>query len=86
MKRILLITFEYPTGKAYCGGVGQVVRQCRQGLVELGHEVYVLISSEFHKKKPVKLLLPDGSIARFSNFHAFQKKYAWHAFNYIIQH
>ncbi|MBL7070730.1 MAG: glycosyltransferase family 4 protein [Candidatus Omnitrophica bacterium] len=85
-QKVLLITFEYPTGKAYCGGVGQIVKQCREALLGLGYEVYVLISSEFRKKYPVKLLHSDGSLARFSNFRAFQKQYDWHAFNYIVQH
>lgn len=86
MKKILLISFEYPTGKAYCGGVGQIVKQCRQSLLNLGYEVYVLISCAFQKRYPVKLLLPDGSLVRYRNFWAFEKKYDWHKFNYIIQH
>jgi glycosyltransferase involved in cell wall biosynthesis len=86
MKKILLISFEYPTGKTYCGGVGQIVKQCRDALLELGCEAYVLISSELVKKHPVKLLMPDGSLVRYPNFYAFQKHYDWHKFNYIIQH
>jgi len=86
MKKILLISFEYPTGKTYCGGVGQIVKQCRKALTSLGYEVYVLISSEFQKKYPVKLLLPDGSLLSYSNFWAFQNQYDWHGFNYVIQH
>jgi glycosyltransferase involved in cell wall biosynthesis len=86
MKRILLISFEYPIGKTYCGGVGQIVKQCRNALLELGCETYVLISSGFQKKYPVKLLLPDDSLVRYANFWAFQKHYDWHEFNYIIQH
>lgn len=86
MKKILLISFEYPTGETYCGGVGQIVKQCRKALLSLGYEAYVLISSEFHKKYPVKLLLPDGSLLCYSNFWAFQNQYDWHEFNYIIQH
>ncbi|MFH1338689.1 MAG: glycosyltransferase family 4 protein [Candidatus Omnitrophota bacterium] len=86
MKKILLISFEYPTGKSYCGGVGQIVKQCRNALLELGCETYVLISSEFRKKHPVKLLLPDGSLKRYPDFWAFQKHYDWHKFNCIIQH
>jgi len=86
MKKILLISFEYPLGKKYCGGVGQVVKQCRQVLVGLGCEVYVLISSGFQKKYPVKVLNPDNSIKRYPNFRSFQKQYNWREFNCIIQH
>ncbi len=86
MKKVLLITFEYPLGKTYCGGVGQIVKQCREALLQLGFQVYVLISPEFLKKHPVKLLKPDGSKERFRNFWSFQKLYDWHDFNYIVQH
>jgi len=86
MKKILLISFEYPIGKAYCGGVGQIVKQCRETLLNLGYETYVLISSEFQKKHPVKLLFPDGSLGRYPNFRTFQRQHDWHEFNYIIQH
>lgn len=86
MKKILLISFEYPVGKAYCGGVGQIVKQCRKVLLDLGYEVYVLISSNFQKRYPVKLLLPDGSLKRYRNLWAFQNNYRWYEFNYIIQH
>jgi len=86
MKKILLISFEYPTGKSYCGGVGQIVQQCRNALLELGYETYVLITAEFLKKQPVKLLLPDNSLVRYPNFWAFQKHHPWHNFHYIIQH
>ncbi|MBL7101099.1 MAG: glycosyltransferase family 4 protein [Nanoarchaeota archaeon] len=86
MKKILLISFEYPVGKTYCGGVGQIVKQSRNVLLKLGYEVYVLISSNFEKKRPVKLLLPDDSLIRYRNFWAFKKEHGWHRFNYIIQH
>lgn len=86
MKKILLISFEYPLGKTYCGGVGQIVKQSRDVLLKLGYEVYVLISSNFEKKGSVKLLLPDNSLIRYRNFWAFDKEYGWHKFNYIIQH
>ncbi len=86
MKKILLISFEYPIGKTYCGGVGQIAKLSRKALTSLGYEVYVLISSEFQKKYPVKLLLPDDSLLRYSNFWAFQNQYDWHRFNYVIQH
>ncbi|MFC1658926.1 hypothetical protein ACFL1D_06055, partial [Candidatus Omnitrophota bacterium] len=86
MKKILLISFEYPVGKNYCGGVGQVVKQCRDALLELGYEVYVLITAEFFKKHPVKLLLPDNCLVRYPNFWTFLKHHDWHSFSYIIQH
>lgn len=86
MKRILLISFEYPTGRTYCGGVGQIVKLCRKALLSMGYEVYVLLSSELQKRYPVKLLLPDGSVLRFCNFWAFRREYDWHGFNYVIQH
>jgi len=80
------MSFEYPTGKTYCGGVGQIVKQSRSTLLGLGYEVYVLISSGFQKKHPVKLLLPDNSLLRYPNFWSFQKEYDLCSFNYIIQH
>lgn len=86
VKKILLISFEYPVGKTYCGGVGQIVKQSRNALLDLGCQVYVLISSEFHKKYPIKLLLPDNSILHYSNFQTFQREYDLFKFNYIIQH
>jgi glycosyltransferase involved in cell wall biosynthesis len=86
MKKILLISFEYPVGRTYCGGVGQIVKQCRKALLELGYEVYLLISPEFNKKRPVKLLLPCGSLVRYANFSEFEKEYDWSRFNYVIQH
>ncbi len=86
MKKILLISFEYPIGKTYCGGVGQIVKQSRKALLDLGYQAYVLISSEFQKKYPVKLLLPDDSLLRYPNFSAFQREYDWCEFKYIIQH
>jgi len=86
MKKVLLISFEYPIGKSYCGGVGQIVKQCRKALLATGCQVYVLISGEFIKKQPVKLLLPDDSVIRYPNFRSFQKKYDWCKFDYIIQH
>lgn len=62
MKKILLISFEYPTGKSYCGGVGQIVEQSRDALLALGYEAHVLISSGFARKDPVKLLFLDNSL------------------------
>lgn len=86
MKKVLLISFEYPTGRVYCGGVGQIVKQCRESLLNLGYEVYVLISSKFQKKYPVKLLLPNSALRSYSNFSLFQKEYDWHKFDFIVQH
>jgi len=86
MKKILLISFEYPTGKSYCGGVGQIVERNRDSLLELGYETYVLISSDFDKKHPVKLLLPDNSLKDYRNLEAFLRDYDWCKFGYIIQH
>ncbi|MBL7198221.1 MAG: glycosyltransferase family 4 protein [Candidatus Omnitrophica bacterium] len=86
MKRILLISFEYPIGRTYCGGVGQIVKQSREVLMELGYEVYVLISSQFQKKYPVKLLLPDNCLIRYPNFWIFQRQHEWQKFNHIVHH
>ncbi|MFA4984780.1 MAG: glycosyltransferase family 4 protein [Candidatus Omnitrophota bacterium] len=86
MKKLLLISFEYPTGKSYCGGVGQVVEQSRNALLELGHEAYVLISSDFDKRRGVKLLLPDNSLKRYRSLGAFLKDYDWTGFTHIIHH
>lgn len=86
MKKILLISFEYPLGKKYCGGVGQIVKSSNELLAGLGHKVYVLITDRFNKKYPVKLLLPDGSLKDYSSLHLFQKEYPWPNFDYIIQH
>ncbi len=86
VKRVLLMSFEYPVGKTYCGGVGQIVKLCHDILVDSGYEVYVLISFHFNKKRPVKLLLPDGRLINYTNFYSFQKDYKWSYFNYIIQH
>ena len=86
MEKILLISFEYPTGKAYCGGVGQIVERSRNALLDLGYEVYVLISSEFTRKYPVKLLLPDGSLKNYRSLGAFLKDYDWNKFETIIHH
>jgi glycosyltransferase involved in cell wall biosynthesis len=86
MKKILLLTFEYPVGKKYCGGVGQIVKQCRASLLALGYRVYVLISLEFQKKYPVKLLQPDGFLIHYNNLFSFEKEYSWLGFDYIIQH
>ncbi|MBU1894506.1 MAG: glycosyltransferase family 4 protein [Candidatus Omnitrophica bacterium] len=86
MKKILLISFEYPTGKSYSGGVGQIVKQCRSVLLDLGYEVYVLITSEFHKKHPVKMLLPNNSLIGYPNFWRLQKEYDLSKFSFIIQH
>ncbi|RKY29723.1 MAG: hypothetical protein DRP74_08340 [Candidatus Omnitrophota bacterium] len=86
MKKVLFITFEYPISKSYCGGVGQIVEQSRDALLELGYEAYVLISSEFNRKRPVKLLLPDSSIKQYSSFNSYLKDYNWCTFSYIIHH
>jgi len=86
MRKIILLTFEYPTGKVYCGGVGQVVKQCRDSLLASGHRVYVLISSGFQKKYPVKLLKPDGFLKHYNNLFDFEREYSWLGFDYIIQH
>jgi len=86
VKKVLFITFEYPTGKSYCGGVGQIVEQSRDALLDLGYEPYVLISSEFNRQHPVKLLLPDNSIRKYSSLSAFLRDYPWHSFGHIIHH
>ena len=86
VKKILLITFEYPTGRNYCGGVGQIVKQSREALVELGYEVYVLISDQFQKKYPVQLIGPDDSISDYESFSEFQKEHHFRGFDFIIQH
>ncbi|MDO8662874.1 MAG: glycosyltransferase family 4 protein [Candidatus Omnitrophota bacterium] len=86
MKKVLLISFEYPTGKSYCGGVGQIVEQSRDALLAIGYETYVLISSGFARKDPVKLLLPDDSIKRYPSLGAFLRDYDWCNFGYIIHH
>lgn len=86
MKKVLLISFEYPTGKSYCGGVGQIVEQSKDALLDLGYEVYVLISSEFNRQHPVKLLLPDDSVKEYRCLGAFLRDYDWNSFNYIIHH
>ncbi|MBC8436671.1 MAG: glycosyltransferase family 4 protein [Candidatus Omnitrophica bacterium] len=86
MKKILLISFEYPIGKTYCGGVGQIVRQNRKTLLELGYDVYVLISFNFSKKHPVKLLFPDGSLRRYRNLGGFLRDYEWSKFTHIVHH
>ncbi|PIQ89752.1 MAG: hypothetical protein COV72_01505 [Candidatus Omnitrophica bacterium CG11_big_fil_rev_8_21_14_0_20_42_13] len=86
MKKILLISFEYPVSRTYCGGVGQIVKQCRNALLKLGYEPYVLITASFQKKYPVKLLLPDDTLVNYKHFWNFQKDYGLCRFNYIIQH
>ncbi|MCG2713482.1 MAG: glycosyltransferase family 4 protein [Candidatus Omnitrophica bacterium] len=86
MKKILLISFEYPTGKSYCGGVGQIVAQSRSVLLAMGYETYVLISPDFARKYPVKLLFPDDSIKDYRNLGAFLREYDWCKFGYIIHH
>lgn len=86
MKKILLISFEYPTGKSYCGGVGQIVEQSRGVLSAMGYETYVLISHDFASKYPVKLLLPDGSLKNYFNLGSFLKEYDWCKFGHIIHH
>jgi len=86
MKKVLFISFEYPTGKSYCGGVGQIVKQSRNVLLDLGYEAYVLISAGFARRQPVKLLFPDGSIKSFMSLNKFLKEYEWYKFKYIIHH
>jgi glycosyltransferase involved in cell wall biosynthesis len=86
MKKILLISFEYPSGKSYCGGVGQIVEQSRDALLALGYETYVLISSGFARKDPVKLLFPDDSMQHYPNLGSFLRDYDWCNFGYIIHH
>jgi len=86
MKRILLITFEFPGPNAYCGGVGQVVKQCRDTLQELGHEVYVMVTREFAKKRPVRLLLPDGTFVAYRDLFSLEREYPWAGFDCIFQH
>ncbi|MBU1852569.1 MAG: glycosyltransferase family 4 protein [Candidatus Omnitrophica bacterium] len=86
MKKILLMTFEYPVGKSYSGGVGQVVKQSRHVLLDLGYDVHVLIAKELHGRHPVKLLLPDNTLKSYSSFWAFQRKNNLFKYNYIIQH
>ena len=86
VKKILLITFEYPTGRNYCGGVGQIVKQSREALVELGYEVYVLISDQFQKKYPVQLIGPENSISDYESFSEFQREHHFRGFDLIIQH
>ncbi|MDD5661509.1 MAG: glycosyltransferase family 4 protein, partial [Candidatus Omnitrophica bacterium] len=86
MKKILLISFEYPTGKSYCGGVGQIVEQSRDALLALGYEAHVLISSGFARKDPVKLLFPDNSLKSYPNLGSFLREYGWCHFSYIIHH
>ncbi len=86
MKKILLISFEYPIGKSYCGGVGQIVEQSRDALLALGYEVHVLISSGFARKDPVKLLFPDNSLKSYPNLGSFLREYDWCHFGCIIHH
>ncbi len=86
MRKVLLITFEYPIGKTYCGGAGQIVKQCRQALLELGCRVFVLINAEFRRDRPVKLLLPDGSLKNLRSPAEFRREYGWNKFDYIIHH
>ncbi|KPJ65328.1 hypothetical protein AMJ44_10520 [candidate division WOR-1 bacterium DG_54_3] len=86
MKKILLISFEYPVGEKYCGGVGQIVELSRETFRNLGHEVYVLMSSEFQKKYPVRVLMPDGTLKKYPTFSAFQKALPLNGFDYVIQH
>ena len=86
MKKILFITFEYPVGKSYCGGVGQIVKQSRNALLDLGYEVYVLISSGFVKRSHVKLLMPDDTLKEYRNFGSYLKEYKWNKFDYITHH
>ena len=86
MKKILLISFEYPFGKSYCGGVGQIVKQSRDALLAMGYETYVLISSGFAREHPVKLLSLDDSIRQYPDLGAFLEDHDWRNFGYIIHH
>ena len=86
MKKILLISFEFPDCKHYCGGVGQVVKQSRATLQELGHEVYVMVTREFAKKKPVRLLLPDNTFVTYPDLFLLEKDHPWAEFDCIVQH
>ncbi|MFA5093124.1 MAG: glycosyltransferase family 4 protein [Candidatus Omnitrophota bacterium] len=86
MKKVLFISFEYPSGKSYCGGVGQIVKQCRNALLSLGYEPYVLITAGFTRRQPVKLLLPDDTIQNYHSLNNFLKEYDWCKFGYIIHH
>ncbi|MFH1359811.1 MAG: glycosyltransferase family 4 protein [Candidatus Omnitrophota bacterium] len=86
MQKILLMTFEYPLGKEYCGGVGQMVQLSRQALLDLGYEVYVLVSREFRKNHLVKVLGPDGMLMHYPSFFFFEKKLPLKKFDLIIQH
>ena len=47
MKKILLLTFEYPVGKRYCGEVGQVVKQCRDILLAVYLQTFLDTSALF---------------------------------------
>jgi len=73
-------------GKNYCGGVGRVVDKCRDKFLDMGHEVYVLISEKFQKKFPVTVLHPNGVLKKYSNFYQFRKEFPIIKFDYIIQH
>ncbi len=86
MKKILLISFEFPGPKNYCGGVGQVVKQSRDTLQELGHEVFVLVTREFLKKKPVRLLQPDNTYVTYPDLWSLKKDHPWAEFDCIFQH
>jgi len=86
MKKVLFISFEYPTGKTYCGGVGQIVGQSRTALLDLGYEAYTLISTGFTSRQPVKLLSPEGLIKNYSSLNDFLKDYDWCKFDYLIHH
>ncbi len=86
MYKILLMTFEYPTGRKYCGGVGQIVKQCRDALAGLNNDVYVLISPAFRKKRPLRVLMPDNTIKKYESFYSFQKEHSLADFDMIIQH
>ena len=86
MKKILLMSFEYPVDEKYCGGVGQIVKLSREIFKNLGNEVYVLISSKFQKKYPVKVLMPDDTLKKYATFSAFQKALPLDGFDCVIQH
>jgi len=86
LKKVLLISFEYPFSKSYCGGVGQIVEQSRNALLAMGYEAYVLVTSGFARKDPVKLLFSDGSTKHYASLGEFLKDYHWRTFGYIIHH
>ena len=63
-----------------------MVKQNRDMLQRLGHEVYVLITRQFLKKSPARLLLPDGNMILYEKLYLLEKAYPWIEFDCIIQH